>query len=316
MSKMVNLLSILWLLDSGNTYTAREIAERLEVSERTVYRYMDALAMSGYPIISKAGNEGGYSLLKKSETSFTLTADDRLSVLMAQDIFDILGLENRNLEHFIEKMNQYNNDKLQAYLNDNKIIEIIGNPEVVDMNTIYELSLAIRNKNRVKIVYNASLNHRSDRIIEPYKIPYWNYKWYLIAYCHLRSDYRIFRMDKIHKYEILSEIFSPNLAFEPVNYFNKKMTPVNDESVELTSLIIEGGEWAIQKLKEHWFLSNYIIEANENRIIFKLENYIITNYLPNILLPFSNSIKIIEPASFRNDFVLYLEDIIKTHKNK
>lgn len=63
MAKIDNMMSILWMLSSDKKITAKEIAEKLEINIRTVYRYIDVLSASGVPIISDIGHNGGYSLL-------------------------------------------------------------------------------------------------------------------------------------------------------------------------------------------------------------------------------------------------------------
>ena len=63
MAKIDNMMSILWILSSDKKITAKQIAERLEINIRTVYRYIDALSASGIPIISDSGHNGGYTLL-------------------------------------------------------------------------------------------------------------------------------------------------------------------------------------------------------------------------------------------------------------
>lgn len=63
MPKNDNMLTILWMLNSGEKLTAKQISEKLEINIRTVYRYIDALCVSGVPIISDTGHNGGYSLL-------------------------------------------------------------------------------------------------------------------------------------------------------------------------------------------------------------------------------------------------------------
>ncbi len=62
MAKIDNMMSILWMLSSDKKITAKQIAEKLEINIRTVYRYIDVLSMSGVPIISDTGHNGGYSL--------------------------------------------------------------------------------------------------------------------------------------------------------------------------------------------------------------------------------------------------------------
>ena len=63
MTKIDNMMAILWMLKSGRKITAKQIAEKLEINIRTVYRYIDKLSASGVPIISDTGHNGGYTLL-------------------------------------------------------------------------------------------------------------------------------------------------------------------------------------------------------------------------------------------------------------
>lgn len=63
MPKIDNILAILWMLNSSEKITAKQISERLEMNIRTVYRYIDTLSTSGVPIISETGHNGGYTLL-------------------------------------------------------------------------------------------------------------------------------------------------------------------------------------------------------------------------------------------------------------
>ncbi len=63
MPKTDNMLAILWMLRSGEKVTAQQMAEKLELNIRTVYRYIDTISTSGVPIVSEPGHNGGYSLL-------------------------------------------------------------------------------------------------------------------------------------------------------------------------------------------------------------------------------------------------------------
>ncbi|SDI43854.1 HTH domain-containing protein [Desulfosporosinus hippei DSM 8344] len=65
MPKNDNMLAILWMLSSSKKITAKQIAEKLELNIRTVYRYIDSLSASGVPIISDSGHNGGYSLINE-----------------------------------------------------------------------------------------------------------------------------------------------------------------------------------------------------------------------------------------------------------
>ncbi|HEX6384574.1 MAG TPA: YafY family protein [Anaerolineae bacterium] len=80
------LLSLLMLLQTRGRMTARELAEELEVSERTIYRDMDALSAAGVPVYGEAGQEGGYALLDNYRTSLTGLTDGELRALFMLSI--------------------------------------------------------------------------------------------------------------------------------------------------------------------------------------------------------------------------------------
>lgn len=85
MSKIDNMMAILWMLNSGRKITAKQISEKLEMNIRTVYRYIDALSASGVPIISDTGHHGGYTLLNnfiKSPLLLILTRKPHYCMLL------------------------------------------------------------------------------------------------------------------------------------------------------------------------------------------------------------------------------------------
>src|SRR5438876_9136604 len=93
------LLSILLLLQAHRRLTARQLAERLEVSERTILRDMDALSGSGVPVVAERGAGGGWSLLDEYQTKLTgLSAPEIQSLFLArpQRLMADLGLRQES----------------------------------------------------------------------------------------------------------------------------------------------------------------------------------------------------------------------------
>ncbi|MBW7459099.1 HTH domain-containing protein, partial [Paenibacillus sepulcri] len=117
MSKSDNLLAVLWLLTSRKRMTAAQLAEELECSVRTVYRYIDALCATGVPVVAEPGHEGGYSLLKPfMDAPLFFDEDERKSMVHAALFAEHAGYPHKEaLERALSKIKLYTNkDQLEA----------------------------------------------------------------------------------------------------------------------------------------------------------------------------------------------------------
>ncbi len=195
---------IYYLLDKGQT-TAPELAEKFEVSVRTIYRDIDALSGAGIPIYAETGRNGGIRLM----SDFVLDK----AVLSEEEKQEILtALQTINITHNIKNSDLL--EKLTALFSNrsDNWIEVDfsrwGNKQ--NDNTKFELlKTAVIHRKCVKIVYANSYETNSKRIIQPLKLMYKAMAWYLKAYCTKKQDYRIFKLTRILDLKLLNENFSP-----------------------------------------------------------------------------------------------------------
>lgn len=198
MRRADRLFQIMLILQEGKVITGQQIAERVEVSLRTVYRDMDDLLASGVPIDSDAG------------VGYLLRGDYRLPPLM----FNVAELKALALG--AKMVSGWADDelgsatttalrKIEAALPENLKPEVqMDEIQVLD----FYLSAALRqrmalirhsikNKNKIQIGYKSLSDEYSERILCPLGLFFWGGKWTLGAWCELREDYRTFRIDKI-----------------------------------------------------------------------------------------------------------------------
>ena len=111
MAKNDNMLAILWMLNSGAKMTAKQIAEKLEINIRTVYRYIDSLCASGVPIVSDSGQKGGYSLLNHFvQAPLFFDMEEQKSLLHAAVFAKEAGYPfSESLDHVTQKLKRYSN---------------------------------------------------------------------------------------------------------------------------------------------------------------------------------------------------------------
>ena len=315
MAKNDNMLAILWMLNSGIKITAKQISEKLEINIRTVYRYIDALSASGVPIISDAGHNGGYSLQNNMiRAPLIFDMDEKKALLHAAVFAKEAGYPfNEALSSATSKLMQYSNQKQESILNHHltgfDVINSKGAPTV--LLVLAELEQAVANECSVEIEYRTGQEERSKiRVIDPYGMVYWNNKWYIVAYCHLRNDIRSFRAERILIVKRTQKTFKRPEAFSARTFFMQNLLPNLVGKEGLTTLIIGGRTEALDDLCLHWFLGHHLKERSADQAIFLLEDEAIHTYVPYFLLSYGKSIQIIEPRSLKEKLVAVASELM------
>ena len=183
-----------------------------------------------------------------------------------------------------------------------------------------DLEQAIAHGYSVKIQYYKSSEAQSQyRMFNPYRIIYWNNKWYVIGFCHLRNDIRSFRVDRIESLVLTENKFNQPEDFTARDVFLKNLLPTEDNEGTI-SLVISGNKSALNDVCQHWFLGSYLQERTSNQAVFLLEKSILHTYVPppppppNLLLPYGKSIQVIEPISFKKRLIEVLTELIHFHE--
>ncbi|UZJ78627.1 helix-turn-helix transcriptional regulator [Fictibacillus sp. KU28468] len=319
MPKIDNMLAILWMLRSGEKITAKQISEKLEMNIRTVYRYIDTISTSGVPIISEPGHNGGYTLLNNFiEAPLFFDYEEQTSLVHAAVFAEEAGYYGGEaLNRAISKLSKYSNQEQDTKINQHLTsIEVISRISPLSMEPfLKELEQAVADRYSVQILYpKSSEKQLNDRLVDPYRIIYWNNKWYVIGYCHLRNDIRSFRADRIESL-MLSEIkFNRPENFSARDFFMKNLLPTTEDKEGITSLVINGNESTLNDVCQHWFLGHYLQERTSNQAVFFLEKDIVHTYVPYLLLPYNKSIKVIEPISLKKRLIEVLSELIEFHQ--
>jgi predicted DNA-binding transcriptional regulator YafY len=319
MPKNDNMLAILWMLNTGLKMTAKQIAEKLEINIRTVYRYIDALCASGVPIISDTGHNGGYSLLNNFIRAPLLFDVEEQKVLLHAAVFaKEAGYPfGEALNSATEKLKMYSNQEQESVLNRHLAgFEVVSRDFDPSVKTILmELEQAVANGNSVEIEYRTSHEEQPrSRVIDPYGMLYWNNKWYTIAFCHLRNEIRSFRAERIVHIKCTQMTFKHPKAFSARAFFLKNLLPDLAGKQELLSLIIEGRAEALDDLCLHWFLGHHLKERSSNQAIFLLEEKSMHIYVPYFLLSYGKSIRVIEPLSLKKKLVAVASELMEYYQ--
>ncbi|KOS68786.1 DeoR faimly transcriptional regulator [Lysinibacillus contaminans] len=319
MSKIDNMMVILWMLNSGRKITAKQISEKLEMNIRTVYRYIDALSASGVPIISDTGHNGGYTLLSNFiESPLLFNVDEKTALLQAADFAKEAGyFLGEALNRATSKLKLYSNQEQEKLINQHleglEVISPIGKSSMEQI--LKKLEQDIVNESSVEIEYHTSREEQPKRrIVDPYGIIYWNNNWYVIAFCHLRNEIRSFRVGRIISMISTEISFIRPSLFSASEFFMKSLQPEVEDKQRHIPLVVGGKASALDDLCQHWFLGHHFKERNSNKVIFLLEEKAIHTYVPNLLLPYGKSIQVIEPISLKQKLIEVLEELINHYQ--
>lgn len=202
LNRLERISTLLVQLQSRPIVKSSEMAERFGVSQRTIYRDMRTLSEAGVPI---CGNSGvGYSLVEGYKLpSLMFTKEEAIAFLTAEKIIKQLT-DSQNSQYFQQGM-----DKIRAALRaiDKKYLHDMDNSIAVyksrsageSLPNLMQLILSsINDKVVIEIEYINADEKKSKRALEAVGITYSYPNWYLSAWCHLREEYRMFRLDRIH----------------------------------------------------------------------------------------------------------------------
>lgn len=302
MPKNDNMLAILWMLNSSKKITAKQIAEKLELNIRTVYRYIDSLSTSGVPIISDSGHNGGYSLMNGfHQAPLVFDIEEKKALLYATTHAKDSGYPFSDvLSSAIDKLRLYSTQEQESILNRHIVgFEVAKQHIVPSLKALLEeLTISIANEQSIEIEYRTKSEekHRS-RVIDPYGILYWCSKWYIIGFCHLRGEIRNFRVERIIKMTHTERVFVRPKDFSAKEFFLRSLMPGMNNNTGISPLVIRGRAEALDDLCNHWFMSYHLKERTLNQAVFLIDSNAIHEYVAHFLLPYGKAIQVIEPKS-------------------
>ncbi len=265
------------LLDKGKA-TALELAEKFEVSVRTIYRDIDALSEAGIPIYTETGRNGGIHLMNDFVLDKAVLSEEE-----KQEI--LLALQSMN----ITKDNSEILQKLSAvfHLNSENWLEIDfsrwGN-QGRDNDKFNLLKSAIIHRKCVKITYAGSNEKVTERIVQPMKILYKSMAWYLKAYCTLKQDYRVFKLNRIIDLEVLSDSF-PHQVFPELEKDLKQI---------YKKIVLRFSKEAAYRVYDEFDMTQIEIQTNGDFIVSAQMPE--DTWLIGYLLTFGTQVDILEPA--------------------
>ena len=278
------LFRILYYILEKGKVTASELADKFEVSVRTIYRDIDSISSAGIPIYALQGKGGGIEIAEDFVLSKSLLSENEKQKIMSA----LQGLDNTAIQHENELLT-----KLSALFKMKNISWIEVDFNNWQNNKMYEktfndIKSAILSKNIISFTYFSSNEKETSRRVKPVRLLFKSQDWYLYALCLLRNDFRYFKLSRIKNLEINTEMFDD--SFDDV-ILKKEMPHENTVRIKVKF----DRKVAFRVYDE---INGEIIEDDEGNLYSEIE--IPNDYnLYNYIFSFGDGAEVLEPKEIR-----------------
>lgn len=273
---------IYYLLDKGSA-TAPELAERFEVSTRTIYRDINALSSAGIPVYAEAGRNGGIHLLDHFVLNKAVVSRAEKEKILSA-LQGLAVLNDGNEPDTLQKLSALFQIEAVSWL---EVDFSRWGEKPRDNHKFDTIKKAIIQHRCLRIKYAASYKPVNDRVIQPLKLSYKSKDWYLKAFCTQKQDFRLFKLNRILEWELLDECFVPRI-FPDIQNTGQ---PAND----ITTLLFPG---AVSYRVYDEFDRNQI-QLTENGDLLVTADMPQDDWLIGYLLSFGTQVEIIEPLHLK-----------------
>ena len=290
------LFEIVYILMQKRKTTAKELADRFEVSKRTIYRDIETLSTANIPIYASKGKDGGIGLLDEYVLNKTiLSEEEQNQILFAlQGMKKVKGQDEKDI---LEKLSILFNKKINDWI---KIdFSNWGNIEEEQFDMIKS---AILNKQLVQFTYYNSNGEESKRTVEPLQIWFKDKSWYLVSYCKLKQDYRIFKIARIKEVKMLQEHFERELPKEEEN---------EKHNLKMIELELEINKAMTYRVYDE-FESKEITKKEDGNFIIKVK-YPENEWVYGYILSFGEYAKVLNPGYAKNIIKDRLQETLKNY---
>lgn len=295
--KIDRLVSIIMILLDKKRISAQELADRFEVSLRTIYRDIDAINMAGIPVRGESGMGGGFEIMEQYKIDKKVfTADDLSALLMGLTSLSNM-IRGDELVHALAKVKSF------VPADKAKDIEVKANQICIDLNPwmtnrnmqpyLELIKTALQENRLLSFEYMDRYGNRTSRTAEPYQLVLKNNHWYWQGFCRERHDFRLFRLSRMSGLNLLEDHFTPREYQKPQLDFADIIETLQ------TSIKLRVHKSVMDRVLDFCTYDNFSPDGEDHYLVHF--PFIENDYYYNILFSFGNQCECLEPLHIRKE---------------
>jgi predicted DNA-binding transcriptional regulator YafY len=318
-SLLFRLVRVVQEIKKGTYPSTAALAEVLEVSERTVDRYIETLRDDfGAPIAYSRKHKGYYFQESWVFPFPVLTEGEVFSLFLSLNLFKQFEgtplekpLRNlaKKLEDLFYEQTELTPKELEMMLSP---FVIFVKPKVRIDEVFAKVFEAIVTRRWIKIRYfSFSSEEERERVVEPYHLYNFQGVWYFFGFCHLRQEIRDFALDRVAEVEVLPETFSLPQGFDPQDYLFRGFRMYRDH---LEQVRIRFDPYQARWIKERiWHPSQKLEELPDGSVIMEISAH--PEEAKRWIIGYGPHAEVLEPASLREEVRREVEEMLRLYSN-
>lgn len=280
------LFEIIYLLLDKKVVTSKELAERFEVSTRTIYRDIEVLSSAGIPVYMSKGKGGGISLLPSFVLNKTvLTDNEKEDILSSLKALNATGLSQTDTA--LKKLNSLFGQSSSDWIEVDFSSWSNSEEESQVFNT---LKSAILSRKIVVFAYANAKGQQLKREAEPLKLCFKSGAWYLYAFCKIKNDFRFFKLKRIKELVVMEKNFNRTT---PAKIFSKN----NEVQMEYVTLKLMISDKAAYRVYDEFDCYNRQPDGNFIAVVSFPKSEWVYYYIAT----FGENCEVIEPQEIRDE---------------
>ena len=298
--KIDRLIAIITVLLQQEKVTAPELAERFEVSRRTINRDIEDICKAGIPLVTTRGYGGGVSVADGYKINQTLFTEDELQTVLTA----LKGIDSVSKTSYLARLS----DKLfckggaELVMQDVIVIDLASHNQKPLTEKIDAIKKAIWEKRQIAFQYHSNKGEQKRRI-EPYRLVFQWSSWYVFGYCLDRQAFRLFKLNRLWELEILSELFTGrDIPAEELN-FGKYF---DNRKFHLKALFSKSEK---SRLIDEYGICCYSEDA-AGRLLFEWD-FVSYENMREWIFSFGDKVTVLEPELLRDDRIRQADNILK-----